>query len=153
MGLDMYLEKRSYVKNWDHNKNKHSITVKYNNKVRKDIDLNKISGIVEEVLYWRKANAIHNWFVKNCQDGNDDCRSYYVTREKLQELVDLCDEVIETKDVSLLETASGFFFGSTEYDNYYFDDLKRTSAVIKNELLNKHPEGCWNPEYYYQSSW
>ena len=25
-------------------------------------------SIFEEVGYWRKANAIHNWFVKNCQN-------------------------------------------------------------------------------------
>ena len=27
----------------------------------------------EEVGYWRKANAIHGWFVRNVQNGKDDC--------------------------------------------------------------------------------
>ena len=26
------------------------------------------------VAYWRKANAIHSWFVENCQDGVDECQ-------------------------------------------------------------------------------
>ena len=29
--------------------------------------------IMEMVGYWRKQNAIHNWFVENVQDGIDDC--------------------------------------------------------------------------------
>ena len=29
-----------------------------------------------EVLMWRKANAIHNWFVQNVQKGVDDCGVY-----------------------------------------------------------------------------
>ena len=31
-----------------------------------------------EVAYWRKANAIHGWFVYNIQDGVDDQNEYYV---------------------------------------------------------------------------
>ena len=27
----------------------------------------------KEVMYWRKANYIHNWFVENIQNGSDDC--------------------------------------------------------------------------------
>ncbi len=37
-----------------------------------------------EVGYWRKANQIHNWFVKNVQGGVDDCGYYGVTKEKLE---------------------------------------------------------------------
>ena len=32
----------------------------------------------EASIYWRKANAIHGWFVKNAQQGIDDCRTYSV---------------------------------------------------------------------------
>ena len=33
----------------------------------------------EEVAYWRKFNALHNWFVQNCQDGVDECQYAEVT--------------------------------------------------------------------------
>ena len=39
-----------------------------------------------KVAYWRKANAIHGWFVDNIQDGVDDQNEYYVSKEKLEEL-------------------------------------------------------------------
>ena len=92
MGLDMYLSKRHYVKNWDHMSPEelHQITVKKNNKNLPYINTKKISYVTEDVAYWRKANAIHDWFVKNCQEGQDDCREYWVTREQLQELYDAC---------------------------------------------------------------
>lgn len=47
-----------------------------------------------EVGYWRKANHIHNWFVENVQNGVDDCDSYVVSREKLQELYDTCNRAV-----------------------------------------------------------
>lgn len=51
--------------------------------------------IMEQVGYWRKANEIHNWFVENVQDGEDDC-SYHseVTREVLEELLNICNKVL-----------------------------------------------------------
>lgn len=46
--------------------------------------------------YWRKANAIHKWFVDNVQEGVDDCKPYYVSREQLKELRTLCHRVLLT---------------------------------------------------------
>ena len=98
MGLDMYLSKKTYVKNWDHNPNrKHKVTVKLNNKIRKDIKAERVSEITEDVMYWRKANHIHAWFVKNCQDGVDECQSSHVSREQLEQLATLCEEVLKFK--------------------------------------------------------
>jgi hypothetical protein len=78
MGLDMYLHKRTYVKNWSHMRPEelHQVTVKKNNKVVpvNQIDPANVAYIVQEAGYWRKANAIHRWFVDNVQDGNDDCK-------------------------------------------------------------------------------
>lgn len=91
----MYLEKRTYVKNWNHEKSaeKYSVTVKKGGKVLKIIDPKRVSGIIEDVGYWRKANAIHAWFVKNCQDGNDDCRQYRVDAGELRKLLEICKQV------------------------------------------------------------
>jgi len=51
-----------------------------------------------EAMYWRKANAIHGWFVENCQDGEDNCQEYWVSREKLINLKDLCQDILEHPD-------------------------------------------------------
>lgn len=100
--------------------------------------------------YWRKANAIHAWFVENCQNGEDDCGEYTVAREQLQELKDLCLKVLASPDLSneLLPTRSGFFFGSTEYDEYYREDLESTIAIIDNAFSLGSD---WH--FKYSSSW
>ena len=65
----------------------------------------------------------------NVQNGNDDCGSYYVSREKLGNLLDVCNDVLAhpSRAAKLLPTRSGFFFGSYDYDESYFIDLKRTT--------------------------
>src|SRR4051812_7040675 len=92
MGLDMYIYKKLYVQNWDHMRpeERHTITVKrgdgstYPNHI---LDLSKINYVVSQAGYWRKANQIHSWFVNNVQNGTDDCGTYYVSQEQLQQLL------------------------------------------------------------------
>ena len=102
------------------------------------------------VAYWRKSNQIHNWFVTFIQDGNDDCGKYIVHRDRLEELRDICKEVLEdnSKAEELLPNSEGFFFGSQEYDEYYFGDLQNTV-----EMLNRALELPETYDLYYQSSW
>ena len=102
-----------------------------------------------EIGYWRKANAIHHWFVQYCQDGIDNCAIYYVSREQLKTLKDDVEKVLsgEIKPEDLLPTQSGFFFGPTEYDEWYYSDLKETIEIIKYALEQKF-------DYYeYHSNW
>ena len=114
-----------------------------------EVPFNIIKSVPYECAYWRKANQIHAWFVDNVQDGEDDCGSYEVSGEQLLELVELCKEVLEkrTKDFSeaTLPTCAGFFFGSYEYDDYYYEDIENTI----NQLQNVKP----NDTFTYSSSW
>ena len=159
MGLDMYLSKKTYVKQWSHNEKNNTVTVKFDGKVRKDIKPKRISHIVEEVGYWRKANHIHNWFVEKVQEGRDECQESYVSLEQLEELRDLCKVVVEKKDEEFnkenLPTTSGFFFGGTEYDEYYYSDCEDTIKIIDTILKEKDnkPEGAWSGDFYYRASW
>ncbi len=104
-----------------------------------------------QVAYWRKANQIHKWFVDHVQDGKDDCNEYRVTRDQLQLLVDNCKLVLINKEEAktLLPRQEGFFFGSYEYDEYYWYDIQDTIEQLER-VLNEYPEE-W--EFQYQSSW
>jgi len=151
MGLDMYLEKEYYTKNWEYMsaEEKHTITILKGDKPS-EIPVEKICSIITEEMYWRKANAIHQWFVKNVQDGEDDCGDYYVDTDQLQELLNIVVEVLadHSKATELLPTQSGFFFGGTEYDKYYFKDLEYTREGL-TRILSKEDDG----EFQYHSSW
>lgn len=107
----------------------------------------------EGVAYWRKANAIHKWFVKNIQDGEDDCEPHReLTKADLEELIDTAHEVLcdPDKAEALLPTGSGFFFGSTQYDSWYFDDLKSTIEQLRKVVDETDFE---TEALYYVSSW
>ena len=154
MGLDMYLEKRTYVQNWNHMKPEelHKVIVKKNGKVRKDIKPERITYVIEQMGYWRKANQIHEWFVQNCQNGEDNCQSAYVGREQLQELRNICEKIQANHSLAeeLLPTQSGFFFGATDYNESYYQDIDDTIKIL-NDCLGEDakPDG----DFYYQSSW
>jgi hypothetical protein len=149
MGLDMYLNKKTYVQYWEHNgDNNYEVTVTKAGQPA-GIDGRKVKYVIEEAGYWRKSNQIHQWFVENVQDGVDNCGEYYVSAEKLRELLALCKAVQNQPEVAeeVLPTASGFFFGGTEYDEWYYKDIENTIQILNEALADK------NGEYYYSSSW
>ena len=182
MGLDMYLTRKVYVgAEYEHRKVTGKVEIKVG-KEKLNIDFHKISEISEKVGYWRKANQIHSWFVKNVQDGEDNCQEAYVSKEQLEELKSLCEKIINStklvpdkvhngtsykgneviehwEDGMVLEdstmaeeflpTQDGFFFGSTHYDEYYWQDLLYTIEICKRalEVYDSHSS------IYYKSSW
>ena len=145
MGLDMYLYAERYVSDWNEEGKELS------NKLF-ELTGKRIISFRTEVGYWRKANAIHKWFVDNCQDGIDECQSTFVSVEKLEELLELVNRVLADPKLApeLLPTGSGFFFGSTEYGEYYIDDLQYTKELIEKVL---NDESLNNYDFFYQSSW
>lgn len=157
MGLDMYLIKKSYVKNWGFYtpEERTNITIEKNGEKHPTIKPERISNIVEEVGSWRKFNALHNWFVHNCQNGVDDCKEYYLTIESFVKVIGVLKEVIKyktggaPKPDDLFPNVSGFFFGDTSYSEFYYEEVERTIEMLENLL--KEDDG--NGDYYYKSSW
>lgn len=158
MGLDMYLYASKYVSNNEFFDKENPMTyAKIIETVgAKDFPQGSFGSATVDIQvgYWRKANAIHDWFVQNCQGGEDDCRKSFVSRDSLIELRDACTTVLSEKGnkdraEEFLPTASGFFFGSDDYDDYYWDYIESTITLI-NTLLVTVPED-W--DFAYQSSW
>jgi hypothetical protein len=152
MGLDMYLYANQFIcgGDWTPNeeKNKRNSIAALFPEIKRTGNLDSVE-VSFEVGYWRKANAIHKWFVDHCQDGIDDCRQTYVERSDLQELKKVCQKVLTNSlNVKALPTQEGFFFGSTEYDEYYYEDMKRTIDII--DYCLSLPEKF---SFEYHSSW
>ena len=148
MGLDMYLTAKQYLGEYNDQDKIVSTAI-----MRHFPELNETQTVREvsvRVGYWRKANAIHKWFVENVQEGTDDCNSYHVPRERLQELRDTCERVLAFRELATaqLPPASGFFFGNAEVDEWYYRDLEETVKII--DACQALPDD-WSIEY--QSSW
>lgn len=101
--------------------------------------------------YWRKANQIHNWMVNNVQGGNDDCGLYEVSIDQILKLHKEIVFAMATKDTSNLPPTSGFFFGSTEVDQWYWENLADTKKYL--EEMQDLFEDNTDTQFFYCSSW
>ena len=153
MGLDMYLTAKKYL--WSDKDQE--LSKKINDLIEVDGDhehrFNGSSLVVKQIdleaMYWRKANAIHGWFVENIQEGEDNCNEYYVEREQLEELLAECVSALTSRNNNILPPKEGFFFGSTEVDEWYWQDLENTVKGLERALTLPEKEYA----FYYQSSW
>ena len=121
---------------------------------KEDDDVDMEGNIIEvhdiEMLYWRKANQIHGWFERLF--GVENCEEYPVTIEQIKELRDTCQKVLDNHSLAeeLLPVTYGCFFGSYEYDNWYFNQLEKTVKDIDKFLELDHDE---SDEFYYYAWW
>ena len=159
MGLDMYLSARKYISGVDFSADYSSkiMPLEFKNLLdcagldESDVREDLPSGRIEvTVAYWRKVNAIHQWFIENCAGGEDDCRPAYVSREKLEELLGTVKKAIAEKDADYLPPQGGFFFGSTDIDEWYWEGLEETKDKLE-AILNNPKFADWDFEY--QASW
>jgi hypothetical protein len=165
MGLDMKLSVSKYISpvntskgysqenGWS--KNYHFQRVMEETGYEKLVERETMSGVVVEVpvMYWRKANAIHKWFVDYLAEGVDECQEIECDLEQLGELVSSCKKVLDdnARANSVLPTESGFFFGPTEYDGYYFDDIRYTHDRLSEVIRLMRELGCNYATY--RASW
>ena len=167
MGLDMYLNVRKYVSkldysDWDRNTDEwppptsqmfRSLEADAPTGLTKYSDFGGIE-VSYPVAYWRKANAIHGWFVNECAGGVDECQPIYVPREKLVELRDLCKSAVSEPAMAgdILPPTPGFFFGTYEIDEWYMEDLNKTIEML-DHILSLIPEEEFDWSFIYQASW
>jgi len=149
-----------------------------------------LNNIQVEVMYWRKANAIHNWFVKNCTNGVEWCYPTQVFITQLVKLKDICKEVLDHSELvpakiidsytyqlsssgvlvenanmidgyvildptfarKHLPTVDGFFFGSTDYNQWYYENVKYTYDGL-NTILSIDPSELRNWNFLYEAIW
>ena len=165
MGLDMYLNARKHLSKIDYKALQANDKLDYNSpeavypQFNNLMELTQLTEVATDMYgasvevtcaYWRKANQIHNWFVTNVQGGKDNCGEYYVSQDKLTELMVICEHALENKDPALLQPQGGFFFGSTDIDEWYWNDLKSTISQLKRVLTLPEVD---NLSFYYNSSW
>ena len=144
MGLDMYLSAKKYL--WSFNDGDTQVAKEIQEKINVQ---RRVKEVSIEAMYWRKANQIHSWFVDNVQDGIDECKPHYVTREELEKLLKDCRAALYHKDSRILPPQEGFFFGSTEVNDDYWNDIGYTAMEI--ETLLAELDDTW--EFEYCASW
>ena len=164
MGLDMYLLAHKYVEKIDWNKvrdldidmdSPEAVIPQFNEVV----SIAGLADVAKDIYgarvqvtaaYWRKANMIHAWFVENVQKGIDDCGDYYVSQAKLKELYDSVVLALAKRDPSYFPPQEGFFFGSTDIDEWYWRSLENTKAQLERIFALPNLSEL---SFSYNSSW
>lgn len=105
----------------------------------------------EELAYWRKAYMVKQWFVDNTgYDIHANCEKHEVSKEQLQKLLETCETVLERPSLAklLLPTSAESFFGTMEYNEWYFDDLRLTVEQLTRVLREVNFDT--DTVYYYE---
>ena len=161
MGLDMYLKVREY--NVQHNlkesDNYNTIMQTVSIKGMKEVPI--IVSTEYTVIYWRKANQVHGWFVNKLADGVDECQRISVSRDNLVNLHETCSVLLDTRSTGLatemLPPMDGFFFqgggGPAKINEGYWLDLEHTHEELSKLLEQITEENKWDYNIEYQASW
>ena len=90
----------------------------------------------KEIGYFRKVNFLVAFFEGKGMNVNYQ-HDIEIRKEDAEELLSKCEEVLKdpSKGPELLPTKGGFFFGNTEYDDYYCINVQQVRNFVKEELL------------------
>ena len=146
MGLDMYLSAKRYL--FSFNEHDKALADKIDEMIG-GASLGNTNEVRKEAFYWRKAWAIHHWFVMNAQDGEDNCKEYWVARDLLQELLDTLKKV--DKNPSLAEDILPLQAEDADGIEWELDQVRRTIPALEKLINDDSLKDHW--DFYYQSSW
>ena len=88
-------------------------------------------GYQQYDAYFRKVNFLFAYF-ENAGKMIDQCYAF-VDKGDVDDIIDRCERVLAEHSLApeLLPTQSGFFFGGTDYADYYFYDVKDCLRQMK----------------------
>lgn len=153
MGLDSYLYKKHYVgADYAHNNAKVNIDVTLAGK-KLMVNPHRVSTIVEKVARWWNYYPIHDWFVANVQDYEDDCNEHDVCKEQLEELLDTINSILDNKNLAkeLLPVNEADDM-HPKYTKDYFDMLKDVKEQL-DEIINEPDFNDINVYFSYTGGW
>lgn len=117
--------------------------------------VNAKEKVVKEIsnkydAYFRKVNFLFAYF----QNNGSMIDEWYapVTADDVKDIINRCEQVLADHDFAeeLLPTQSGFFFGGTDYDKWYFDVVRDCKKQMKAFLRKMEKD---NSNAYVVFSW
>lgn len=87
----------------------------------------------EEIGYFYKVNFLMGFF-----GYEENCKDKEVSKSELEELQSRCNKVLASKDnelaTSILPPQAGFFFGSTDINDYYYEKVAKVQKWVASVL-------------------
>lgn len=109
-----------------------------------DITISRNRGD-KKIAYFRKVNFLVKFMEDYYDHIIENCEPIQIDEDCILELKWRCESVLKNRKLadSLLPTVSGFFYGSTEYDDFYYSNVEQVLDSCKKilEEFSKLPEG------------
>ena len=66
----------------------------------------------------------------------ENCEEYELSKETMFDLLDRIDKVLADHDLAeeLLPTQDGYFYGSTQYNDWYFENLQDAKYRLEEDV-------------------
>lgn len=95
------------------------------------------------ICYFRKVNLLFAYFEN--EGLMIDQYFAFMDKETCLDIIDRCKRVLADHSLAgeLLPTQSGFFFGSTNYDEWYYHDVEDVLKQLTEKALPVYDEPCW----------
>ena len=143
MGLDMYLSEEVYISRFEGLADSNA---EYRDEYDRASTIIKAAGLTmgvsgsvhvrATVMYWRKANAIHGWFVRQVQNDVDDCGRYSVSVDQLNELVARCRRVLAESKMESGTIINGYT-ASAETGGKFMPNIEEGDVIANPEIADK----------------
>lgn len=93
-------------------------------------------GAIEELWRGRKENHIRAAIEYLSGENAINCGYVFLSKPVVERLTERLAEVSQEHSLAatVLPTQDGFFFGSTQYDEYYFADIERELEAFRTIL-------------------
>ena len=127
MGLDIRFEKAKRHRVEETEERINEIKKEFENANNSSVKFHRLKNEYDElnpwkeVAYFRKVNFLLPFF-----EYGENCSRLEIDGYKIDELLVKCKQVLEDHSLAetLLPTQGGFFFGNTEYNDWYFYYVK-----------------------------
>ena len=118
-----------------------------------DLYIKKKNRDSKELAYFRKINFLIPFIEDYYNINLENCKDVEIDKECIEELLIRCNEVLADNSLAekLLPTEAGFFFGDTEYNEFYFNNVKQVRDKCV-DLANEF-DSLKNNEYIVFNIW
>lgn len=101
------------------------------------LDISFLKKKNKEVAYFRKINFLIPAIEEITGETVENCQDIELSKNDIEKIIHRCKLVLSDHSLApeYLPTQEGFFFGNTDYDDSYFEDVREVEDSLEKNVL------------------